>query len=166
MKKILLFLVLFYVHNSLSAQGENIDVIRKEYRTANKDSVKCAQLYKKVFKTNSDNNLVNGYKGAISMMYAGFVNNKGQKLKLFKAGKSLLDKAIENDKENEELILLRFTIQSNAPKVLGYNKDLESDKSILLSKYGSVENVEVKHSIRTFLMESKKVTVSEREKIK
>lgn len=166
MKKIFLILVLFYLHVSLIAQNENIDAIRREYRIANKDSLKCAQLYKKVFKTNSDNNLVNAYKGAVSMMYADFVRNKSEKLKLFKTGKSLLDKAIEADKENPELILLRFTIQSNAPKILGYNKDLDNDKSILLKKYDSVENKEVKNSMRSFLMESKRLTVSEKEKLK
>ena len=100
------------------------------------------------------------------MMYAGFVKNKAEKLKLFKSGHQLLEKEIAEDRENPELILLRFTIQSYAPKILGYNKELENDKALLLRKFDSIENKEVKESARSFLLQSKLLTAAEKAKLK
>jgi hypothetical protein len=166
MKKALFILAILLLQASAFAQQASIDDFRIEYRTANKDSSSCAALYKKASKITSSDNLVNGYKGAITMMYAGFIKDKAEKLKLVKAGRDILEAAIAKDKENPELILLRFSIQSNAPKILGYNKELESDKKLLLQKYGSIENKEIKTSIRSLLMQSKLVTAAEKEKLK
>jgi hypothetical protein len=159
----LLFISLFQL--STFAQ-KDLPMLRKEYPLANRDNASCTALYKKTSHIPSGDNLINGYKGAVSMMYAGCESNKAEKLRLFKEGRELLETAISNDKQNPELILLRFSIQCNAPKILGYNKEIESDKKLLLQKYDAITNKEVKANIRSFLLISEHVTAAEKEKLK
>jgi hypothetical protein len=165
MKKFLIILICF-LNLSTFAQKDELYQIRKEYRTANKDSLSCAKLYNKMAGMNNGNNIMNGYKGAVTMMYAEFIKDKAEKLRLVKKGRDILESAIAKDKENPELRLLRFTIQTNAPKILGYNKELDADKNLILQKYDTIQDQEVKTSIRSFLLLSGRVTASEKEKLK
>ncbi|MDQ3047860.1 MAG: hypothetical protein M3R27_09960 [Bacteroidota bacterium] len=166
MKRCFLLFIVVLFSSFVSYKDEAVSLYRKEYRTANKDSSSCAALYNKVVKNTSKDNLIAGYKGAVTMMYAGFVKDRAEKLRLFKSGRNILEKAIEGDKENPELILLRFTIQTNAPKILGYNKEMERDKKMLLAKFNTIDDKEVKKSIRTFLLESKQLSNEEKAGLK
>ena len=78
---------------------------------------------------------INALRGALLMKKSGVIKNKREQLSLFKQGKVLLDNEIRNNPTNAEYRFLRITIQENAPKILGYNKDIEQDKAILENSY-------------------------------
>jgi hypothetical protein len=164
MKKLFLFLFLFS-YSVLQSQTISIETFRKEYYKLNTDSTACAKLYKKVSEINQTDVLFNGYKGAISASMANHVKSKQEKIKLFNAGKKLLEQSISADSTNTELRFLRLTIQSNCPKALGYYRNINTDKKYILSHFDSIKNTTVKNRMAEYLVSSTLLTEEEKKKI-
>lgn len=161
MKKLLFFILLF-ARTFVKAQV-SIETLRKEYYKLNTDSTACVNLFKKVSSSTNPDNLFIGYKGAVTASMANYVNAKGEKLKLFNTGRRLIDQSIAADSLNTELRFLRFTIQSNCPKALGYYQQIEPDKKYILAHLNSIRSPEQKIKMEEFLRTSKFVT-EEKEK--
>jgi hypothetical protein len=96
---------------------------------------------------------------------AKYVSNPISKLSKFNEGKSLLEKCIEKDGKNVELHFLRFTVQSNAPKFLGYNSSLLLDKNFLLNALPTVNDKQLKNIVITFLKSSSYLTNTEKQQL-
>lgn len=77
----------------------------------------------------------NALLGALLMRKSGLINNRKEQLNSFKKGRILLEKEIEESPNNAEYRFLRITIQEQAPKILGYNKNLDQDLKVLLKGY-------------------------------
>lgn len=165
MKKIVFIFSLFLLALSSNAQNLTIDALRKEYYKVSTDSVSCAKLYAKVQKDQSTDNLILGYKGAITAAMANHVKNKSEKLKLFNEGKKQIEASIIEDTKNAELRFLRFTIQSNCPKALGYSDQISKDKTIILGNIDAIQNTALRKKMKGFLLESKNLTAEEKKQI-
>jgi hypothetical protein len=61
------------------------------------------------------------------MKKAGLVGGPGKKLRTFKDGHKRLEAAIQKDSNNAEYRFLRVMVQENAPGILNYNKELQTD---------------------------------------
>ena len=75
------------------------------------------------------------FEGVLLMKKAGVVKGLFKKLKLFKQGHALLENALETDRDNPEFRFLRLMIQENAPGMLNYNDDIETDSAIIQSAF-------------------------------
>jgi hypothetical protein len=123
--------------------------------------------FKGILDKSTDNtSILNGYRGCSLMLEANYLNNPISKLNYFNKGKEILEKAIKNDEENVELRYLRFTIQSKAPSILGYNSHLKSDKKFLLNNYSTILDVSLKSNVISFLKNSDLLTETEKKSIK
>jgi len=80
----------------------------------------------------TNNSLKLGYQGALKAISAKYTFNPVAKVNRFNNGVAELEKAISLDKNNIELIYVRYTIELNAPSMLGYNKNTALDKNRLL----------------------------------
>jgi hypothetical protein len=160
---LLLFLLFCY---AAQAQTISVDALRREYQLVNSDSATCAKLYSRINKTSNSDVITNAYRGAISISMANHSKEKKEKLKLFNTGKKMLEESIAADSSNIELRFIRFTIQTNCPKVLRYNKEIPSDKNFILKNYSSLMNVGVKKMIVSFFNQSNSVTDAEKQKLK
>jgi len=89
------------------------------------------------------------FTGALEMKKAGLVKGVKNKLNLFKAGHKKLEAAIGSDSKNTELRFLRLMIQENAPKTLGYNKDIQSDVSWIKEHFSGLSSP-VQQAIRRY----------------
>lgn len=89
------------------------------------------------------------YLGAIGMKTAEFQKSAGDKLKKFKEGKVLLEKAIQSHPNNVEYRFLRLMIQENAPKILGYNSNIKEDVSLIKANINKVPK-EIKTAITNY----------------
>lgn len=165
MRKLFFLTLLLIFHSISSAQTVTVDALRKEYYKVTSDSATCAKLYSKVCKDNSTDNIIIGYKGAIMAAMANHIKNKQEKLKLFNSGKKFIDQSVITDNENVELRFLRFTIQSNCPKALGYNNQLDSDKKFILDNLDSIKNSSLKKKMGSFLLESNYLSTAEKKRI-
>lgn len=164
--KRLFFLLSFSFLQVILAQNISIETLRKNYFKVQIDSSTCAKLYESISKTNSTDNIILGYKGAITASMANYKENKLEKLNLFNTGKNLIEQSIANDKENIELKFLRLTIQSSCPKMLGYNKQISADKNFVLENFSTIKNSTLKNEISSYLLLSDYVNENEKQKIK
>ena len=166
MKRVLLFLFCFIIVTQFTyGQSMNIDVLRKEYFKVKSDSVSCSKLYQKIIKDKSTDNTILCYKGAISAAMADYIKNKQEKIKLFTTGKKLIEESISKDTNNIEFRFLRFTIQTNCPKALGYNKQIASDKKKIVDNYSTNKNSVLQHTMFDYLYHSSYLTEEDKNKI-
>lgn len=75
------------------------------------------------------------YEGALEMRKAGTLSVPAKKLAIFKQGHKKLEAAIAADPNNLEYLFLRLIIQENAPKALGYNKNIKYDSDFIRANY-------------------------------
>ncbi|MCH5600069.1 hypothetical protein [Niabella ginsengisoli] len=94
------------------------------------------------------------YEGALLMRKSGSQKTPGQKLSMFKKGHGLLETAISKEPANIEYKFLRLMIQENAPKIVGYNKNVAEDAKLLKNGYKSLPAV-VQNAIVAYSKSSK-----------
>lgn len=165
MKQLFSFTFLLFYFSAFT-QNISVELLRKEYYKLNTDSVLCKKLFNKIKNENSTNNTIVAYKGAIYASMSNHTKNKSDKLKLFNEGKKMLEQAISKDSANLELRFLRFTIQTNCPKALGYHKNINNDKIFIINNFNTLKPSEHKNKIIEFLSTSAYLNEQEKKKIK
>lgn len=159
MKTSILFVLLSLLH-PLSTL--DLTKVRDAYEHASKNESIAKELYAIVDAHAAKSTTLMGYKGAVTMMLARFQFNPINKLEYFNNGKTILEKAINRDADNIELIFIRFSVQSYAPSFLKYNKELTRDKYFLLTNIKEVSDKDLQKRIVKFLSSSPYLTKSER----
>ncbi|MHA4842960.1 hypothetical protein ACX0G7_02290 [Flavitalea antarctica] len=76
--------------------------------------------------------------GALTMKKAGYAPGVAKKLKTFKAGHKDLEASIQQDTGNAEYRFMRLMIQENAPGILGYKGEIETDKEYIRKSFKSL----------------------------
>jgi len=145
--------LLFYGSAGL-AQVPPKDRVRTLYQKAVTDKNAAQKLIKLLKPYNSNHPLLLGYKASGIMLMAKHALNPFKKLKYFKEGKNILQKAVEADKKNVELRLLRFAVQSNAPSFLGYDDHIQTDKEFLIENVPKLNDDTLKSYIISYLESS------------
>ncbi len=97
------------------------------------------------------------YEGALLMKKAGFASGPKKKLDLFKQGHKKLEAVLEKDSSNAEFRFLRLMIQEHAPGILGYKKNMESDKAYIKNNFKKLQPV-VREAVQDYAKESKILT--------
>jgi len=165
MKKIIHFIFLLFPAVLVMAQGITMDEVRKMYAASAKDKEVCGKLYNRLSAKEHKDNLMTGYYGAISANMANHAKEPKQKVKYFNQGKRLLEQAIQTDSLNSELRFLRFTIQTNCPKALHYDKSIEADKKFLISHLETQAQPGLQKKIALYLSGSPVLTEEEKTKV-
>lgn len=162
MKIFIAFLILM---TTGAAQQSEITKIRGLYDRAAAEEVAAEKLRELTKNSSHEDPLLYGYKGAAHMMMAKHVANPFKKLSHFNKGKDIFSEAIQAAPENVELRFLRFSVQAEAPGFLNYKQNLEEDKRILLSKTPTLKDAQLKRMILKYLLASKGLSSSEKEKL-
>ncbi len=81
-----------------------------------------------------------GYLGVIESMLATHTNDPMKKISYFNAGKNNLENSILKLPNNTELRYLRLMLQLNIPSVLGYSKNIETDRSFIIKTIAHQKN--------------------------
>lgn len=102
------------------------------------------------------------YKGVAELMEAKYIVNPLTKLSKFKSGKELIEQAIKRDPDDTEMRFLRFSVQTNLPSFLGYDKEITSDKNFLLDKANEINDSNFRNNVIRYLSSSKYCTDEER----
>lgn len=133
----------------LTAQAQDLATERQLYATAYKDEQAAKELLQLVRSGKEETGAVQtAYHGAALMVRASQVMPAGRKLKLFKEGRNLIEKAMAMDPENVEVRFLRMTVQENAPKILGYNDRIANDKHFILEHFPTLKDAGLRQMIR------------------
>jgi hypothetical protein len=99
---------------------------------AAKDENTIVRFHQVCSKSVSDDPINLAYLGTASAMMAEVVSGVRQKLDWFERGKGNIEKAITLDPGNPEIAFLRFSVQSEAPRFLGYHNELHKDADTIL----------------------------------
>jgi hypothetical protein len=94
------------------------------------------------------------YEGALMMRKGGLEKVPAEKLKFFKKGRIKLETALLKDSNNGEYHFLRLTIQENAPKIVKYHSELDTDKQQIKKSFKNLSSV-VQQAILDYSKNSK-----------
>jgi hypothetical protein len=86
--------------------------------------------------------LSQAYLAAAEMSMAKYKVNPYSKITIFNKGKVKLEEVISRDTTNIELRYIRYTIQDNVPSILGYDKQMPSDKAYLLKHLPEIKKTD------------------------
>jgi hypothetical protein len=142
----------------VNAQQPEIYEVREIYFNMRNDDCNALTLARKFDKTPPGSALLMGYHGASLAAAPVCINNPVKKLSYFKKGRQLLDEAVKKDPGNIEIRFLRFATQNNAPGFLGYNDNLDDDKTFIIKnirKISVIRDKEIKNIMLNFIIESK-----------
>mgnify|MGYP006114535001 CR=1 FL=1 len=136
------------------SQGSETSLIeiREIFYQASEKS-KSAELLNTILtdKVISKDVTLQGYKGVSLMLLAKYALNPYKKIYYFNKGKTILENAIEKDRENIELRYLRYTVQLKAPQFLNYKYALSNDLNLIMVHLCEINDLDLKSRIKHFL---------------
>ena len=98
---------------------------------------------------------IQGYHSVIWFLWADYYFNPFKKWNCFLKGKDKLEHLINNYSNNIELRFLRLTIQENLPKILGYNENINEDKTFINKNLHLVSDQDLFSRITNYLDDQK-----------
>ncbi len=151
MKTLLIALAFFFTTNDVI----RIEEIRDSYKICNQSKQNAEQFYELTQKSLQNKGAVYlGYHGAALALKASFSWNPFKKMSYFNKGKKMIDKAIQSEPDNIELRVIRLSIQSNTPTIVGYHKNIAEDKDFVLNNIEKVMHEDLKEYIQGFITHS------------
>lgn len=108
----------------------------------------------------SDDKYKDAFEGALMMKRAGQLKGASNKLKEFKAGRQKLEDVLNKNKDVAELRFLRLMIQENAPRILGYHKELDEDHKYIVANFKTMP-VATQLVLKDYSKTSKQLSPSE-----
>jgi hypothetical protein len=126
-------IILFFFIISCNAQINNLDQIRKTYL----ESAKSEENIQKLISTCEDyksknDSIIYAYRTVADLMLIKYKYNPFYKLKLFTEYSRKLDLIVKNNFNNIEIRFLRYCVQKQTPRFLGYNDNLELDYQFII----------------------------------
>jgi hypothetical protein len=145
--------------------GQDIQQLRNYYVQAGKNREKTNDFVAVFSKYNKIlDPLQLAYYGTALAMNADIAKGKYTKYKLFVSGRDKIEEAVNKDKLNVEIRVLRFSVQSNLPAFLFYD-NREEDKAYILNNLAVISNisdVEFVSSVWNTLLKSGLLTEQEK----
>ncbi len=151
--KLSLILILLLHFTNIKEDSELIK-IRNLYENAAIKEEAQVKLNLLLLNIKPESYLLSGYKGANIMIGASYVFNPISKLNKFNKGRKLVEDAIKNEPNNLELRYLRFTLQTNLPRFLGYTNQINRDKIFMINQLGVLKDLDLRFRIVTYLLAS------------
>jgi hypothetical protein len=109
------------------------------------------------------------YLGVVQALKAKHAWNPYYKVKYLNDAEKTLQTAVNREPDNMEIRFMRFSIEHNVPGFLGFTKHLTADKEAMIQqldkKHYATADHEVVVTIIKFLIESKRCTPHETEKL-
>ena len=131
-------IILFFFIINCNAQTNNLDQIRKTYLESAKSEENIQKLIStcEVYKSKNDS-IIYTYRTVADLMLIKYKYNPFYKLKLFTEYSRKLDLIVKNNFNNIEIRFLRYCVQKQTPRFLGYNDNLELDYQFIIQ---NIEN--------------------------
>ena len=152
MRSFILLLLLVTTY-PVFASGVDVVQLRQLYYKANESEEFCDRFCQQVGAIGERSEpIFLCYKAMASFLRCRRVLNPYSKFSSFNDGKKLLEHAIRNDPNNVEIRFMRFSVQSQAPRLLSYNDNLKEDKALVLGCWKKIADNDLKEKIRSFMV--------------
>ncbi len=151
----ILSILLIFISTITTTNEISIEEIRSSYKTCNESKENAEEFFELTKNAlQNDGGIYEGYHGAALALKASFSWNPFSKLSFFNKGKKMIDVAIQSEPNNIELRMIRLSIQSNAPKIVGYYQNIEEDKKFILDNIEGVSGQELKEYVEGYISHS------------
>jgi len=145
--RITFFIILLFSILLTNAQCNDLIKLRETYIVSYNDLQKCKELHNLSKNCKPQLDPVEFSYSIISrLMECNFIFNPLIKYKKFKESTQQLDSMIHLNPQYTEIRFLRYLVQLNCPKFLGYRINLENDYKFIMSNITS-ENKDLKDFI-------------------
>jgi len=162
------FLVVGFV-NYAKADLPVPKVLRKQLLEALEKRSLTDSLYKILIAAPNKSPINTCYLGVVEALKAKHAWNPYYKVKYLNDAEKTLQVAVNHEPDNIEIRFMRFSIEHNVPGFLGYTKHLVADREEMIKqlerKHYTTADHEVVITIIKFLLESKRCTPQENEKL-
>ena len=149
--RITYIIISFFFIIICNAQTNNLDQIRKSYLESAQSEENINKLISKCEEYKSKNDsIVYAYRTVADLMLIKYKYNPLHKLKLFTEYSRKLDLIVINNFNNIEIRFLRYCIQKQTPRFLGYNDNLELDHQFIIQNI-DIQSKELQKYIRSTL---------------
>ncbi|MDH7446732.1 hypothetical protein [Aquimarina sp. 2201CG14-23] len=133
--------------------------VRNSYRYAKESKENTEKFYELTQKTDHQNNqLLSAYYGCALTLKASFSERRGEKISFFKQGRKRIENAIASDPNNIELRMIRLSVQTSAPRITRYYKNIDGDKKFIIENIDKVSSSNLKEFIKGFMSKSSAFT--------
>lgn len=150
---------------TIQSNDPDLHSIRKQLVTALDNKETTDSLYNSLAALKNRSALITGYMGTLEALKAKHVWNPFYKIKYLNDAENTFQGAVGKDPHNIEIRFMRFSIEHNLPKFLGYDKNLTADRLEMIKQidnknYSAADQRLVKVII-LFLIDSKRCTPTE-----
>ena len=146
-------LVLLFFVNFTNAQSDVKD-IRKIFLLSSDSQLKCSQLNKMTSEKVNESPIYRSYNIVSKIIESKYLINPLKKVKVFKENTKRLDSLLVIHPKILEIRFLRYSIQSNAPKILGYTNFVSEDYEFIMNNI-SYADEDLKKIIMSFMSKFK-----------
>lgn len=139
---------------SFGLHGQSIDLeyIRSNYEHASTDKTLCKKMMEGM-EANNKNPVFLAYLGGLQSIWANHVWSPMAKYKTFNKGKNNIEKAVEMAPDNIEIRVIRWSVQHNAPRFLGYHQEIENDKQFINDNKHEIQSESLKQLLHKLEIE-------------
>ena len=131
--RITYIIISFFFIIICNAQTNNLNQVRKSYIESAQSEENIKKLISKCEEYKSKNDsIVYAYRTVADLMLIKYKYNPLYKLKLFTEYSRELDLIVTNNFKNIEIRFLRYCVQKQTPRFLGYNDNLELDYQFII----------------------------------
>lgn len=138
---------------------EILEKSRLLYNTGHQIKEDCYNLVELL--KNQSSPILRGYYSAATMVSSKYIMNPFKKMGVFNTGKDQLEDIISENFDEVELRYLRYTIQMNIPKLLGYYRNIEMDRRVLKDFLIQYSETDLGKHILFYLKDTKDIIVQE-----
>jgi len=134
-----LILSILLIFNLIGNNEPSIYEVRKIYfeKVNTKEGV---ELLQSTLEKLPNSYKINGYRAGCQMVSSKYQSSPMKKLSVFKEGKQNLELIIKEQPEDMELRLIRLSIQENAPGIVNYNSNIDSDTDLLKNEKNTISD--------------------------
>ena len=149
--RITYIIISFFFIIICNAQTNNLDQIRKSYIESAQSEENINKLIStcEEYKSKNDS-IIYAYRTVADLMLMKYKYNPLYKLKLFTEYSRKLDLIVTNNFKNIEIRFLRYCVQKQTPRFLGYYDNLELDYQFIIQNI-DIQSKELQKYIRSTL---------------
>ncbi len=134
-KTFFIFIIVYFFGDGVSAFENTDNDLRKELFALNSNSMLAYGLLEKLDKIENTSFLIYAYRGVCEAHIAKVISNPFEKFYYMLKANRNLSKAVNMNKNNVEVRFLRYAVQIQTPKLLGFQKNIEEDRQIIMSDF-------------------------------
>jgi len=147
---IFLSMVLAISFHAVDTSALHLEVIRQHYLMAVMDKSTCHSMVLELEK-HGESNVHLAYLGAFQAIWAHHTFNPFEKLSTFRKGIKNIEKAAMRSPNNIEIIFIRYSVQKNCPRFLGYSNNLVEDEIFLQANRKNITSPTLKSMVENLL---------------